>query len=291
MERVAAAHRLGRELHEWRESLPPHLGTIKPSSLVPSLRRQAIALRLAYSHAIMHANRPFLLGIESNSQVERAALNASIAECIASAKTVLETIDSMTADGTIFHALWWSHYVSFCAISIAYVWEIQQRTRSGSGLYDADLALPELFSLAERCQSHLARATAEDSASRRYSIILEELRLEARQELCRDGYHNLQMASDNLVDRNMQHPTHNMMPFLNSGDQVGEANTQEHVGQTDSAFQNLNLTFLNEWQTTDWLDLDSSVCHKSIQKISHDLLFIGIWSFYGLQRVACALDE
>lgn len=189
-ERLAAARRAGQVLHDWRECLPPHLGTIKPSSLIPGFRRQSTALRLAYSHAIIHANRPFLLGNggalenENENENEAAAIAAaeSVSECIMAAKVILETVDGMADDGTLFHALWWTPYVTFCALAVVYVWEIQRNKSRYASRVVPD---PNLWSLADMCRAHLARATWADSPNQRYSIILEELRMEARQHSAR----------------------------------------------------------------------------------------------------------
>ncbi|EGY20130.1 fungal specific transcription factor domain-containing protein [Verticillium dahliae VdLs.17] len=104
-ERISAAHRLSKEVHEWKESLPPYLGSIHPSMLVPSFRRKSIVLKLGYSHAIMHANRLFLLATvypESETQ---------IAECLGAARSVFETVDGLAAEGPIFHAFWWTQRI------------------------------------------------------------------------------------------------------------------------------------------------------------------------------------
>lgn len=106
-ERLEAARRCGEALHSWRDSLPPHLGNVRPLSLAPSFCREATALKLAYCHAIMHANRPFLLGADS-TPAERGGptpLDDSVEECLAAARTALETLESMERDGSLFYAL------------------------------------------------------------------------------------------------------------------------------------------------------------------------------------------
>ncbi|KAH1898527.1 hypothetical protein KXV57_009580 [Aspergillus fumigatus] len=167
--RLAAAHRLGRELHEWRESLPPHLGTVKPTTLIPSFRRQAIALQLAYFHAIIHAYRPFLLS-DAASEI--------VSECILATKACLELINKVARDSMLFHSFWWTHYVIFCALAVVYVWEIQRTTRSL--VETVDTSLGKIFELAEKCHGHLKRASTGLSQNQRYSVILDELRSEAQ---------------------------------------------------------------------------------------------------------------
>ncbi|KAJ3526924.1 hypothetical protein NM208_g10956 [Fusarium decemcellulare] len=240
-ERLAAAQNFTQQLHDWRTALPPHLGTVRPSSLIPIFGRQSAALKLAYCHAIMHTTRPFLL---DHSDGSSPALQACVTECISAAKLALELVDRMFSERTVlFHALWWMPYVTFCALAVVYVWEIQQKANDTIGSDNATL-----FSLAERCQSHLSQAISADSASRRYSIIIEELRLEAR------------------------HSPHSMRPqqmvqgqqeSIITGDQASstmlddlESMFEDH-GETGTSFQSM-LNPLSQWQPTDWLDLDSS---------------------------------
>ena len=222
-DRLGAANGLVQELHEWHSSLPSHLGTVQPSTLIPSFRRQAIALKMAYLHAIIHAKRPFLLG---------DGYTKDVSECIEASKASLKLVDKMARDSELFHSFWWTHYVVFCALAVVYVWEIQQArhqlTQDDSG------SRHELFDLAERCRSHLQRATTGLSPSRRYNIILEELRLEAQG--CR-------LSRD--VTRDMQQEI--LSPIANG-------TTGPGLGSQDGSMLNMTDTFL----FTDWLALDSS---------------------------------
>lgn len=249
-ERVAAAHRAIRDLHEWRQSLPPYLGTIRPSTLVPSFRRQATALRLAYSHAIIHATRPFLLGHMSNGSGD--STKDSVRECIAAAKVILETVDGMAGEGTLFHAFWWTPYVTFCALSVVYVREIQRNT---SGEEAGDSSWEEMASLADGCLSHLAKATTPSSPNRRYSVILEELRTEARRQRRRAtlGGPEHQVDGDQGGTASDGALTGLQQPFYSQDHMDGALSAQP--GDPDLGMNNL----LDGWQTSDWLDLDSSV--------------------------------
>ncbi|KAH8784868.1 fungal-specific transcription factor domain-containing protein, partial [Diaporthe sp. PMI_573] len=240
-ERLEAARRCGEALHTWHESLPPHLGAVRPLSLAPIFCRQATALKLAYCHAIMHANRPFLLGADS-VPAERdglTPLDDSVEECLSAARTALETVDSMSQDSSLFYALWWTPYVTFCALAVVYVWEIQNRQSD---------AAADLLKLAERCHSHLELATATDSPSRRYGIILKELQQEAKYQSAlsqseQTGQPEGNSSAANLPGTSVAHP---IDASLAAADEI-------EVGQSPLAD-----SFLEAWQTTDWLDLDSS---------------------------------
>lgn len=256
-DRIAAAHRLGTRLHTWRASLPPHLGSIRPSSLIPSLRRQATILRLAYSHAIMHANRLFLLGpMSSHSEPQ-------ISECIAAARVVFETVDGIAREGRLFYSFWWTHYVTFCALLVTYVWEIREDRRGGGGGGGAEDE--RLLELAARCHRHLANATATNSPSRRYAVILEEFRREAtgRVSRCATPPPPPTGSGEQARPPVAQPPVEPLNgwvdPQLSAVDGVDYSAAGYDGGNGMAAPLQFGSAFLDEWQTTDWLDLDSSV--------------------------------
>ncbi|KAK4150501.1 activator of stress genes 5 [Chaetomidium leptoderma] len=266
-ERVSAAHRLCERLHSWKASLPPHLGAVRPSSLIPSFRRQCIVLRIAYSHAVMHANRFFLLGnFSSGSSSER-----QVAECVMAAKTVLEIVDGLARDSPIFHAFWWTHYVTFCALVVTYAWEIQQQTQCGGPSLGGTKTPPfdraALLDLAERCQMHLAQATATNSPSRRYAIILEELRSEAQRQSGRDliASHSGITAPAAVEreglgeDQPLILPGEQQAQSYRVGGEMGVQEFQPTMLHPGDGFESLpgNPVF-EAWNMTDWLELDSS---------------------------------
>lgn len=237
-ERLAAANLLVGKLQEWSASLPLHLGTVKPSTLVPSFRREAAALKLAYLHAVIHTNRPFMFA-DSTSSGDSTNLNNSVSECIAAAKGVLGLVNRMANDSHLFHSFWWTHYATFCALAVVYVWEIQ-RSRSNVCQEESDMPLSGLLDLAERCRSHLFRAASAASPSRRYNIILDELRQEAQ----RHGKRNCSQAPVQTV-------------YNPPGPETTTPNS-ELLGHINNGFDEIPNQ-MDAWQATDWLDLDSSV--------------------------------
>ncbi|KAF5624978.1 C6 transcription factor [Fusarium sp. NRRL 52700] len=241
-QRLDAAQGFIQQLHEWRQALPPHLGTVRPSSLIPIFSRQATALKLAYCHAVMHTTRPFLL---DHSEDCSPALQACVTQCISAAKLALEIVDGMFSEKSVlFHALWWMPYVTFCALAVVYVWDIQQRSNTA-----ADPGNALLFDLAEKCQTHLARTIAAESASRRYSIIIEELRQEARQgpQHATRPSQTIQCQQESLISSEHESGT--------SLDELGSMFDDQD--ETSSGLQSI-MNPLSQWQPTDWLDLDSS---------------------------------
>lgn len=219
---------------------------------MPGFRRQAIALQLAYSHALIHTNRPFLLS---------EAASENVTECILATKTSLELINRMAGDSTLFHSFWWTHYVIFCALAVVYVWEIQRATRSTAEIDDESLG--KIFDLAEKCRGHLKRASAGLSQNRRYSIILDEIRSEAQR--CR------------FLRGNPSYPPQ-------SDQYSGEANTNtdaslimlqdsDMFGSDPEALLHEGITpnLLDSFLFSDWQTLDSSVCKTSQSAQSYKL--------------------
>jgi hypothetical protein len=214
-------------------------------------------------------------GIENNDSVATSSveLGERVQECIFAAKKALEAVDDMASDSTLFHSLWWTSYVTFCALTVVYVWAIQRR-KGGGGYggvpcFDIDCDQTGLTELAERCYGHLAHVTAEDSPSRRYSLILEELRMEARRDVRRtqptrhghlrhvqceaavyDGGDRSMVETEQVLDGG----------YLDSVNGEPDATMCSHKGGRTQADNETQIpTLFDEWQTTDWLDLDSLV--------------------------------
>jgi hypothetical protein len=252
--RIEVAQGLASKLDEWHASLPLLLKA-RPSSLVRGFRRQCVALRLAYKHAVVHLHRPFLLARSSGEAsmatefVQRFRAE-SIRLCIGAARDALRTIDALAQEGPLFHAFWWTHYITFCALMVTYVWNMQ----CGIDLEGIDRG--ELMTLAERCQIHLAHATATNSPSRRYSIILEELRNEATSQ---------RPAECQVVELDSQrNPTGlGYVPAVDvaglPGSGTSNASHLMQVGLPNGTSGD-GYDFFTDWQASDWLELDASVC-------------------------------
>lgn len=246
-DRAVAAYRLTLRIKEWRDSLPHHLGSVSPSILVPRFRRQAVILQLAYHHAIMHASRPFLHG----SSIEPAA-SMHVEECLAAAHGALEIANGMACEGPMFNAFWWTHYVVYCALVVVYMFEIRRKRHGPPAWETTTLDLEQ----AERCRVHLSRATATNSPSRRYGVILEELRAAATSDHTRDfGGSSSHLELGHLAGAEEEVAT---------GD---DAAMDEALPPTlvEAASQSVwtDPRLWDSWETTDWLELDSSVREPS----------------------------
>lgn len=255
-ERFAAVQRLNERIDDWHSQLSPFLKDVKPTSLVRSLRRQSTALNLAHCHAIMHLYRPLLLGgnhTPAGQQFSTGFRSNGIARCIAAAQSALRLVDDMVKQAPTFHAYWWTHYVTFCALAVVYVWRLQ---RSRFHLTETPQNDRQLFELAELCHKHLAEATHSNSPSRRYSVILEELRLgagdRARTNEAQDNHSTNQSATDITAESQLR-------PHV-TFDDTAAFEMDNYLNQTTSL-----PGWLDGWQTTDWLDLDASVRHIHLQ--------------------------
>ena len=196
----------------------------------------------------MLAHRPFLLKNVTKDRIEIQELaKESINECIVAAQSVLESVDRMARDGRLFHAFWWTHYVCFCALVCVYVWAIQQSNDSQGD----DRSHAKIFNQAERCLTHLAQATQSNTPSRRYSIILQELRAEAKRKTARRPVDSTHFGASETQGGHLAPPPQSI------------TGTSPNIDEWEPMFgspidNSMFPVMLDNWQTTDWLDLDSS---------------------------------
>ena len=174
--KVENAARLATQLAEWQKSLPLILsGAVHPSTLVPFFRRQVTILRIAKAHASMLIHRFAIL----SDPKQLPGIEMHIDECLNAALTCLDMIVEMAAENHMFAAFWNTHFVTFGALTIVYVWLIQRRI----GRLPLSEAVPDTDDLAKQAEivrMHLHRATNCNAPSLRYNMILEELSHEAQ---------------------------------------------------------------------------------------------------------------
>ncbi|KAK9473260.1 fungal-specific transcription factor domain-containing protein [Dipodascopsis tothii] len=177
-------------LKEWRSGLPAFLdpGRVQPSLLIPLLQRQSRMLTLAYSHAVILANRPFLLNdfarLTVNSPMEVDArpsktdqiAEEAIKECLHAAMLSVDIVDDLNDSNQIYPSLWFTQYAAFCAVVVLYVYTIRRRT-------DRPEVWAKYFEAAERCQRQIALAGMGNSLAQRYEVVLEEFRTEANERI------------------------------------------------------------------------------------------------------------
>lgn len=239
---LETAVRLTCELEKWKEAAPPLFNSVRATSLIPPLCRQSQVLQLAYSHAIIHATRSFLLNdftdLGRRPPVPHPTVTIQVHKCIGAAEDIIQLVDSLAKQGVLIQSFWFTHYVCFCAIIVIYIYTIQQCQLSSLDSPDHQpeglTRLRSLFNLAELCQQHLAEATRKNCPSRRYSIILEELRLEVHRQI---GSGLSQGRSENTATR----PS-NQEPFL------GQRNIGVAGSGHQSSFGTSTINYLGELQ-------------------------------------------
>lgn len=283
-----AAIELVAELQEWKQSVHPLFGSVRASSLIPPLCRQSHVLQFAYNHAMIHATRLFILNdftdLTRRPLVPLDLVTTHVQNCIDAVKDVMQRVDALADQGSMLESWWFTHYICFCAILVAYIYTIQQHQLSTSDPTTPSVSsmtddVQDLFSLAERCQVHLAKATRKNCPSRRYGIILEELRLEVHNQLAAttstttikpnlaqtieaDGVQQgLQLDRLYQPEANFDRPTMNMSTALDSFSYLGNSTIPDMEAPDllgDDDFGLLNSLDGSVW----WTQLDSWVCRS-----------------------------
>jgi hypothetical protein len=231
---------------------------------------------MAYDHAVMHLYRPFLLSQTKHrstpeSDSTEVFRQQSVQLCIAAAQDALRTVDAFASDGPLFHAFWWTHYITFCALTVVYVWNTQQPSIDIEGV-----DRQKLMMLSEQCQVYLAQATATNSPSRRYSIILEELRSESLKEYpySMPEMHQMpQIEPQEIPMATPQMPMNSAVSLPFSSPSLVQTNIET------SNPQEIKNPFMN-WQTSDWLEIDASVSPERYMCAAEQEMLIsssGIW--------------
>lgn len=183
--RLEDAERLAQALEAWKQEIPPLFSTISASSLVPPLQRQSHVLQMAYDHAVLHANRSFLLtnftDLSKRPAISDEKLQRQVKACVEAATRIVRTVNDLSEESPLSWAFWFTHYCTFCAVFVIYIHII----RLGKVPFEqqSESSPVALLEVTERCQRNLAHATRQNSPSWRYSIILEELRLEVHRQM------------------------------------------------------------------------------------------------------------
>lgn len=173
-----------KDLHAWRSNLTRFLDAsdLPSSLLIPIYQRQRNVLNLAYYHAVLLVHRPFLLSnFASLTQIDggRAPFaggrsidtSAAVQECLDAAMGIVRVVEEI-ASTQIFRAFWFTQYYAFCAVVVLYIYRIQQ------GIVEPGRC-EGYFAAGQRCQAVLNSISDVDCLSKRYCLVLEELRLEA----------------------------------------------------------------------------------------------------------------
>ncbi|KAF1979543.1 hypothetical protein BU23DRAFT_522873 [Bimuria novae-zelandiae CBS 107.79] len=195
--RLSLAQKYTTDLIAWRHANAHFLDTSNlPSSLlIPIYQRQRNVLNLAYYHAVLLVHRPFLISnfaqlthFDAPRQApptparpgwigpgERGALELSCKEnvthCLDAAMGIVRVVEDI-AGTHLFRAFWFTQYYAFCAVVVLYIYRIQQ------GIVDPGKC-EGYYAAGLRCQNILSSISGDDCLSKRYCLVLEELRSEA----------------------------------------------------------------------------------------------------------------
>ncbi|KAG4034570.1 hypothetical protein MFRU_003g05280 [Monilinia fructicola] len=182
--RLSLADKYSRALHEWRTKFAGFLDAegVDTSLLIPIFQRQRNVLNLSYWHALILVHRPFLLRdfaslYKRNSHHSRgtsngAPMDKNVISCLQAAIEITKIVNHLTEVGQMYQAFWFTHYFAFCAVVVLYVYTIQHR-------FQPQEEYNEYFEAAVRCHSQISSRAKNESLAQRYSVVLEELRLEA----------------------------------------------------------------------------------------------------------------
>lgn len=253
--RLQSAERLARELDLWKSNLPPVFGSIRPLSLATPFQRQSNVLRTAYAHAVVYANRSFLLNALTNRNrglaVTEETINSSIDKCVEAARSVIKVGLGTAHPVPLSTAFWFTQYASFCAAAVLYIYIIQQYKASiarGHLFIELSAENQQLFELAQECQRRLAEEASLISPSTRYSILLEELRQEVHSQLL--GGAALQQT---MADPPMQHQ------IQQSAGTVPLSETGVSLATDTNTVFAPQFGLNTDWDTTNWAQLDTWV--------------------------------
>ncbi|KAF2116459.1 fungal-specific transcription factor domain-containing protein [Lophiotrema nucula] len=182
-EQARTSEKNTRSLDDWHSSIKDFLQLQFKNAdlLIPPFRRQCTVLNLAFSHAVILANRQLLLSNfarlarPSQGMGEKEAkdvIQKSQQRCIEGASMIIKIVVSLCEGQNMYGAFWFTQYYAFCALVVIYVAAIQDFIRPAT---EAQV----LLSSAERCQSLLSNFLVQSTFVERYGIVLEELRSEA----------------------------------------------------------------------------------------------------------------
>ncbi|KAI1340164.1 fungal-specific transcription factor domain-containing protein [Xylariaceae sp. FL0016] len=180
-------------LDDWRKDISYLLDHDGDSSfLIPVVVRQRDVLRVAFWHAQMLVYRPFLiksfasLTNYSTKRDNRPSsrtydLQQNVQKCLEAAMGVVGLIDRLYSERLMYSTFFFIPYFGFSAAVILYVHAIQQRQSSPDTYLTA-------FQAAAKCQEQLETTSRQGSLTRRYGVVLQELRHEVLR-------HNSHLAS------------------------------------------------------------------------------------------------
>ncbi|ESZ94245.1 Zn(II)2Cys6 transcription factor [Sclerotinia borealis F-4128] len=173
--RLSLADKYCKDLHDWRAKISGFLDAegVDSSLLIPIFQRQRNVLNMSYWHGLILVHRPFLLrdfaslhkrnSHHSKGTSTNTPTDQNVISCLQAATEITNIVNHLTE---------FTHYFAFCAVVVLYVYTIQHRYRPREEYI-------EYFEAAARCHAQISSRAKNESLAQRYSVVLEELRLEA----------------------------------------------------------------------------------------------------------------
>ncbi|KAL3425254.1 fungal specific transcription factor domain-containing protein [Phlyctema vagabunda] len=263
--RVILAGRYTKDLLEWRKSLSRFLDAenVDTSLLLPLFQRQRNVLNLGYYHALILIHRPFILNnfASLNGRSKRAGSvnkDKNVAECLNAAMNVATIVNELAEGQQMFKAFWFTQYFAFCAVVVLYIYTIQQRNAP-------EETYLRYLNAASKCQSQISAVAVKESLAQRYTVVLEELRLEAiKQTQTQKQQHDLRAPDHESTAATSTSWQYVAPPVQESGEiDMDEFGTSE----LDAAFEAANAELSGNIATpsslmaelTSWGEFDSFV--------------------------------
>lgn len=177
--KLAEVH--SKSLDGWRQGIAYLLDTtgVDSSLFLPIFLRQRNVLNLAFWHAQILLNRPFLLNsfasLTNSGGYRRQTAHATDVThrgelCLEAALQIVALVDGLHEAGNLYSAFWFTHYFAFSAGVIIFIYAIQRNSSLGEHLPTLQAAI--------KCQSQISALARPGSLSERYGVVLAELRLE-----------------------------------------------------------------------------------------------------------------
>ncbi|KAF2850382.1 hypothetical protein T440DRAFT_111802 [Plenodomus tracheiphilus IPT5] len=186
--RVELSSKYTNDLHAWRNSLSRFLSDVGDGRgidshlLIPVYQRQRSVLNLAYYHAILLIHRPFLLRdfaslthMPTNPAWGNSAgidTSVNVTTCLEAAMNIVRVVDDVFSSSNLFRSFWFTQYYAFCAVTVLYIYRIQQHLITPG-------KCEGYFAAGQKCQRQLESVSGTDCLAQRYCLVLEELRVEA----------------------------------------------------------------------------------------------------------------
>lgn len=263
--RLQLAKRYAAELEAWHAEIKDFIDVENVEVLMPLFQRQYHVLNFAYGHAQVLLYRQFLLE-DAPQHRDRETVAIYTNRCLNAATRVVDCLSRRVRKERMYPAFWFTHYYTFSAIVVLYVFVMQNRHRKGDqGLYH------ESLETAQRGQNDLLKCCSTPFVERGL-IFLEELKREALARIAAapagekiQCVHGLEHKSPvPLNARVSPYPASTPLPDALGENEVDSTELDNGLPSLESDFTAASFPFLFDGSPEDnltslaiWTELDS----------------------------------